>query len=198
MKHWTTDTSGRVLWDTGGGMVAHEIDGPTDRTRAVESWASIAARKARRYDVPISWILGTIWAESGGDPDAISSAGAVGLMQVIPRWHQTNRAAMLDPERNIDKGAQIQGGLRRAGFDLPEVASAYNAGLDRHTGRPYVSSANHWGMREQPGYISGVCKANNYFVGRLQRGEIDLGGGRQLLAGLALLVAAGGVLWVSR
>jgi soluble lytic murein transglycosylase-like protein len=193
-KHWESQPDGRVFWDMGDGMVAPQID-PGPDSRRTETWAPIAARAADRHQVPLSWVLGVIFAESGGRPSAISPMGAVGLMQVIPKWHATNKAAMLNPRRNVDKGASIYRRLILLGLDLPEAASGYNAGLAPSTQRPYPSSKNHWGMRENTGYISNVVRANNYFVGRLEREEIDLVGPAAGIIGASIVLLTGGAAW---
>lgn len=52
----------------------------------VERWrpAAIAEIQRQRLPFPPEMILAVIRAESGGDPTALSSAGAMGLMQVMP------------------------------------------------------------------------------------------------------------------
>lgn len=47
-------------------------------------WAGEARRAGAKYGIPGSVILGLIEQESGGDPNAVSSAGAFGLTQFIP------------------------------------------------------------------------------------------------------------------
>jgi soluble lytic murein transglycosylase-like protein len=176
-------------------MKAYELIGPDDFTRSVDGWAWLAQRAAERYHVPLCWVLGVIYAESGGQPGAVSPAGAIGLMQVVPKWHATTRAAMLDPRRNVDKGTSIYRRLILLGYDLPQAASGYNAGIDTATNRPYPSTKNHWGMREDPGYISNVVKASNWYVGRLERDELDLAGPRSGILGVSIVLLSGGALW---
>jgi soluble lytic murein transglycosylase-like protein len=71
-----------------------------------------------------------ITVESGYNPSAVSRAGAVGLMQLMPetakRYNVTNRH---DPEQNIHAGAQYLSDLLRM-FDnnLQLAIAAYNAG----------------------------------------------------------------------
>lgn len=47
-------------------------------------WAAEAQRAARKYGIPAAVLLGLIEVESGGDPNAVSSAGARGLTQFMP------------------------------------------------------------------------------------------------------------------
>jgi hypothetical protein len=49
------------------------------------SWCEILTNTARDHEVDVLFLATVVWWESGGDPRAISSSGAVGLMQVMPR-----------------------------------------------------------------------------------------------------------------
>lgn len=71
-----------------------------------------------------------IRAESAYDPDAVSSKGAVGLMQLMPatakRYGVTNRN---DPKQNLRGGASyLKDLLVMFDFDLKLAVAAYNAG----------------------------------------------------------------------
>jgi len=88
----------------------------------------LAAAKATKVDAAL--IRAVISVESGNNPSARSSAGAVGLMQLMPatarRYGVKNR---LDPEQNIHGGARYLRDLKVL-FDgnLQLVLAAYNAG----------------------------------------------------------------------
>ncbi|MBA2276569.1 MAG: transglycosylase SLT domain-containing protein [Chloroflexia bacterium] len=65
---------------------------------------------AERTGVPASLIAGIIKVESQGDPDAVSPAGARGLMQVMPdHLHEqgVNSSRWHDPATNIQAGALL-------------------------------------------------------------------------------------------
>ena len=71
-----------------------------------------------------------IRAESAYDPNAISSAGAVGLMQLMPatarRYGVTNRR---NPKQSITGGTlYLKDLLKMFGSNMKLVAAAYNAG----------------------------------------------------------------------
>jgi len=77
-------------------------------------------------------IHAVISVESGYNPSARSSAGAVGLMQLMPgiarRYGVKDR---LDPAQNIQGGARYLRDLKvMFGNDLQLVLAAYNAGED--------------------------------------------------------------------
>jgi soluble lytic murein transglycosylase-like protein len=52
---------------------------------SVRQWCGIITSMALNHGLPADLIAAVIWQESGGDPQALSRSGAVGLMQVMPR-----------------------------------------------------------------------------------------------------------------
>jgi hypothetical protein len=52
---------------------------------AVRQWCPAIERYAHETGLPVNLIAAVVLQESGGDPLAYSSSGAVGLMQVMPR-----------------------------------------------------------------------------------------------------------------
>lgn len=98
--------------------------------------ASAVAEASRRFGVPVPWILAVMRVESGGDARAVSRAGAIGLMQVMPETYAELRRDLglgSDPfviRDNILAGVAY---LRRM-FDRygsPGFLAAYNAGPGR-------------------------------------------------------------------
>ncbi len=71
-----------------------------------------------------------IQAESGGNPRAVSSAGAKGLMQIMEEYHAINNP--FDPVENIQVGTRFYAGLlQEFGGDRAAALAAYNAGAGR-------------------------------------------------------------------
>ena len=56
------------------------------------SFRSLAQRAARRYGVPLSLVMGVMRQESAFSSKAESSAGALGLMQIMPLTGTISRA----------------------------------------------------------------------------------------------------------
>ena len=110
--------------------------------------AAVSARETERLFDRLSQcpalILAVAAVESKFNPVAESAFGAKGLMQIIPRFHPEKLAehggpdALLDPEVNIDVGAQIlREYLRR--FGETEAALQMYAGASDEPGTAYAA-----------------------------------------------------------
>ena len=64
-------------------------------------------RAAAFHNIPAELVRAVIWAESAGDAGAISRAGAIGLMQLMPRT-----AGEMYVEDPVDPAQNIMGGTR--------------------------------------------------------------------------------------
>lgn len=101
-------------------------------------YADHIADASRRFRIPTHWIAAVLRAESAGDPRAVSSAGAMGLMQVMPgTWAELRDRHRLgnDPfnvRDNIMAGAAyLREMLDRYG-NVGALLAAYNAGPGRY------------------------------------------------------------------
>jgi soluble lytic murein transglycosylase-like protein len=107
---------------------------------------ALADMAAARAGMPVRWVMAVLRAESGGDPHAVSRAGAMGLMQLMPATWDTWRRRLglgadpFDPRDNLMAGAAYLRALYdRYGPD--GFLAAYNAGPARYeahrfAGRP--------------------------------------------------------------
>jgi len=95
-----------------------------------EDYARLALTIAGKEEVDPNWVLSVMRAENAGfDPDLVSSAGAIGLMQVMPRIGEAFGATDLtDPEQNIRAGTRFLRVLIDKYRNPVLVAAAYNAG----------------------------------------------------------------------
>lgn len=85
---------------------------------------------AAKYNLPPDLIRGVIRAESNYKVDAVSSAGAKGLMQLMPETaKELGVTNPFDIRQNVDGGARyLRQMLDRFGGDLKLALAAYNAG----------------------------------------------------------------------
>lgn len=101
-----------------------------------DPWAPYIAEAAARHDVPAAWIREVMARESGGRRWAVSPAGAMGLMQVMPAtWAELRSRYRLghdpfDPRDNILAGAAYIREMYDR-FGAPGFLAAYNAGPGR-------------------------------------------------------------------
>ncbi|MBI2801924.1 MAG: lytic transglycosylase domain-containing protein [Gammaproteobacteria bacterium] len=102
------------------------------RTLAVnrERFSKVIELAAKRHKLPTALVHAVITAESAYDPNAMSTAGAVGLMQLMPqtaeRYGVKNRN---DPTANIAGGTgYLRDLLGMFDNDLVLALAAYNAG----------------------------------------------------------------------
>ncbi|WBO24297.1 lytic transglycosylase domain-containing protein [Sphingomonas abietis] len=109
---------------------------------AVTRWGPLISQAANRFNVPEAWIAAVMEAESGGRTSLngrpiTSRAGAMGLMQLMPRtWEMMRREHHLgddpyDTNDNILAGAAWLRVLADR-FGYPGLFAAYNAGPARY------------------------------------------------------------------
>lgn len=104
---------------------------------AVSSYVAYVAEAAGRFDVSEDLIWAVMRAESGGNPRAVSPAGAMGLMQLMPATWATLTARYqlgadpFDIRANIIAGAAYLRGMFDRYGDLGIALAAYNAGPRR-------------------------------------------------------------------
>lgn len=128
---------------------------PTHRDSAgqarIRSLAPLMAQVAQRHDIDPLLLHAVAHIESRHQSQAISPAGARGLMQVMPATGRGLGVAnaereLLTPEANLDASARYLKQLQtRFGNDLRLVLAAYNAGegaVERHGRRvpPYAET----------------------------------------------------------
>ena len=124
---------------------AHAQQTPVERPSRSDPYGPYIAEAAQRFGVPEAWIRAVMRVESAGDVRAISSAGAMGLMQIMPAtWAELRVRHRLggnpyDPRDNILAGAAYLREMHDR-YGSPGFLAAYNAGPGRYeeylAGRP--------------------------------------------------------------
>jgi len=122
----------------------------TDRpSNSYSSLDEVIEKKCRKYGVEESLVRAVIKMESGGNPRAVSKAGAMGLMQLMP-----STAKMLgvkdpfNPEENLDGGIRyLKMLLEKYEGDEKLALAAYHSGpsrVDKWGGIPPYPIVRHY------------------------------------------------------
>ena len=115
-----------------------------------QKYRTLIAETSKKHEVPNWLVHAVIHAESFYNPHAVSSAGAVGLMQLMPgtaqRYGVTNRQ---DPRQNISGGVRyLKDLLEMFNGNVELAVAAYNAGenaVKKHGNRipPYQETKHY-------------------------------------------------------
>ena len=131
------DTGRRASVCAGSGVAVAQ-SAPVERPAAAHPYAAHIAEASQRFGIPEHWIVAVLRAESAGDVRAVSSAGAMGLMQVMPDTWAGLRVRYglgrdpYDPRDNILAGtAYLREMFDRYG-NVAAMLAAYNAGPGRY------------------------------------------------------------------
>jgi soluble lytic murein transglycosylase-like protein len=112
-----------------------------EQVRLLPHLESVITPAASKYDLDPNLVAAVIWAESSGDPNAVSKKGARGLMQLMPATaRELGVGNVLDPGENVEGGSHyLRKMLDAHDGDLSLALAAYNAGPEavrRHGGVP--------------------------------------------------------------
>jgi soluble lytic murein transglycosylase-like protein len=116
--------------------------------------------------LPAELVLAVVEVESGFDPRAVSSKGALGLMQLMPATASLLGVGdVFDPRQNVFGGSKFLRSLLDE-FDgqLPLALAAYNAGagaVRRHGAIPPIA--------ETQGYVASVLAIYQRYLGGVGR-----------------------------
>lgn len=102
-----------------------------DKTQArVEKFRSLIEQAAQRHHLDAALLAAVVHVESGGNPQAVSPAGAQGLTQLIPATAQRFGVRdPFDPAQSLDGAAKyLRGLLGQFAGDVSKALAAYNAG----------------------------------------------------------------------
>lgn len=118
----------------------------------MDAYAAEVRAAAQEFGVDEAVVRAIIHAESAFRPNAVSHAGAQGLMQLIPATaSRFGVQDVFDPSQNIRGGVEYLAWLlKRYDQDLTLAAAGYNAGegaVDRHGGVPPYAETQRYVVR---------------------------------------------------
>jgi soluble lytic murein transglycosylase-like protein len=110
-------------------------------TKRLTRYDPVIKEASRRHAVPMPLLKAVIKAESDYNPKAVSKAGAMGLMQIMPQnFKEFNLQHPFDPRENIMAGTRyLKALMEHFPGKLGLALAAYNAGpevVDRHQAIP--------------------------------------------------------------
>lgn len=119
------------------GFLIENILDKIDRKNHPQDFSQYVSMYSKAYGVPEYIVYAVIKTESGFDSSTVSSAGAIGLMQIMPetfKWLTTllgdsyETGMLYDPETNIKYGTYYLSYLYGIYARWSTVYAAYNAG----------------------------------------------------------------------
>lgn len=143
LQQYTTDYTGKEAFE--------------NFLTGAEQYQAEISKAAQTYNIPEKLIAAVMKQESNFNSTAVSSAGASGLMQLMPSTAKfLGVSDRLDPEQNIMGGAKyLRQMLNQFDNDISTALAAYNAGpgnVKKYNGIPP--------FKETQNYVKNVL---NYF-----------------------------------
>jgi hypothetical protein len=122
------------------------------------AYAGLFAQATQRYGLPDGLLSAVAKAESSYNPKAVSSAGARGLMQLMPATAAGLGVDPMNPAQAVDGAARLLKNHLSTFDSVPLALAAYNAGpgaVRRYGGiPPYAETQNY--VRKITGMLGGT------------------------------------------
>jgi len=130
-----------------------------------KAYDSLIARMSKVHEVPYGLIKAVIYVESRFNPNATSSKGAAGLMQLMPETaDEYGVDNVYDPAQNIEAGVLHLKFLLKKYRNKRLAIAAYNAGqtnVDRYQGIPPYTETRK--------YVKSVLRYSKIYKSQFQR-----------------------------
>jgi len=177
---------------------------------SISKWKALIADAAARNGLPEAWIAGFMLQESRGNQNALSPAGAIGLMQLMPisgnfataasiANRKVGSADLKDPTLNVLTGAKLLRTLADSpacNWNVVHMAASYNAGKVICSSKCDGKYQAGWGWHvvEDCGYVGHVIQSINAAVVSGQfNGTIESRSVKATARGIKAFVIAAGI-----
>lgn len=102
--------------------------GSLGQSGSVGGFAALFDSASARYGLPSGLLAAVARAESNYNPNAVSSAGALGMMQLMPSTAKSLGVDPLNPTQAVDGAARLLSGAISSFGSVQLALAAYNAG----------------------------------------------------------------------
>lgn len=89
---------------------------------------ALIQKQSEKHNISADLVRAVVQTESGGHANAVSPAGAVGLMQLMPDTARDLGVDPYNPEENLDGGIRFLKQMGKSFGSLENALAAYNAG----------------------------------------------------------------------
>jgi len=153
---------------------AYDEESSMNAKQLINRWDGVISEAAQRFHIPASWIRAVMARESGGrtmlsaNKPIVSHAGAVGLMQMVPKTYRAIAAEHqlgsnpFDARDNILAGAAYLRQLHQR-YGFPAMFAAYNAGPGRL--KDHLENGTTL-PAETRAYVGGIAKSLKLVTGK--------------------------------
>ena len=137
------------------------------------NYVELARQKALQYGLDPDLFIRQIQAESAFRPDAVSSAGAIGLGQLMPATARELGVDPNNPAQNLDGAARYMKQQLATFGNYPMALAAYNAGpsrVQKAGGIPNITETQNY-VSKIMGAGGSAMNANTGILGAAQAAE---------------------------
>lgn len=150
----------------GGGQLTGAYKGQPTFSRNINNFDDILRQMSARYNIECSLAKAIMIAESNGRPEAVSSVGAKGLMQLMPATFRSMNVGSdpFNPATNIEAGVKYLSLLRTTACNgrgsnevcntnnIDYIIAAYNGGPKANKASVTCKGLTAWQCTQNSGY----------------------------------------------
>lgn len=113
----------------------------TTKYKDTKKVVKLVYKHARKQKIKPMLVIGLIASESGFSRTAVSSHGAIGYTQVLPKYHQDKIAGrdVFDPKVNIEVGIKILSDCIKKRKNIERALGCYNGATTVEKRQKYVN-----------------------------------------------------------